>query len=155
MYMIFFPIISYNIFRFLFFTFRNILKIHIKKSLAFKIIFKMYFKNYMSSGLYILPNLIHFMFIPITPLQFISCSMSSASLAHSSHLSPSLSLHPMPDNGACADPTTIAAAAHPRSDPLADCGSSHAATTAGPTSHLSLSLSSPCMATTHSYMRSK
>jgi hypothetical protein len=30
MYMIFFPIISYNIFRFLFFTFRNILKIHIK-----------------------------------------------------------------------------------------------------------------------------
>jgi hypothetical protein len=102
--MIFFPIISYNMFRFLFFTFCNILKIHIKKSLALKIIFKIYFKNYMSSGLYILSNLIHFMSITITSLQFISCSMSSASLARSSPLSPSLSLHPMPDNGACADP---------------------------------------------------
>jgi hypothetical protein len=28
-------------------------------------------------------------------------------------LSPSLSLRPMPDNTACADPTTIAVAAHP------------------------------------------
>jgi hypothetical protein len=77
----------------------------------------MHFKNYKSSELYILSNLVHLMSIPITSLQFISCSVASASIARSSPLSPSLSLRPMPDNGACADPTTIAAAAHPRWDP--------------------------------------
>jgi hypothetical protein len=75
--------------------------------------------------------------------------VASASLAHFSPLSPSLSLHPMPDNNACTDPTTITVAAHPRSEPLTDCGSSGAAMIVGPTSHLSLPLSSLCMATTH------
>jgi hypothetical protein len=67
----------------------------------------------------------------------------------------SLASSDAPDSGACADPTTIAAARTRAQTPLADCGSSHAATTAGPTSHLSLYLSSPCMATAHSYMRDK
>jgi hypothetical protein len=71
---------------------------------------------------------------------------------------PSLSLARFircPDSGACADPTTIAAACTHARTPLADCGSSHAATTAGLTSHLSLYLSSPCMATSHSYICGK
>jgi hypothetical protein len=44
----------------------------------------------------------------------------------------------MPDSGACADPTTIAATRTRARTSLADCGSSHAATTASPTSHIFL-----------------
>jgi hypothetical protein len=83
----------------------------------------MHFKNYKSSELYILPNLVHPNY-----LSLIYILLSGIGITRTFLTSPSLSLslRPMPDNGACADPTTIAAAAHPRSDPLADCGSSHA-----------------------------
>jgi hypothetical protein len=114
-------------------------KIHIQKSLALKSIFKCIsksYKSYKSYELYILPNLVHLMSIPITSLQFIFCSVASASLARFSPLSPSLSLCPMPDNNACDDPTTIVVAAHPRSEPLTDCGTSDVAMLVGPTSHL-------------------
>jgi hypothetical protein len=108
----------------------------------------MHFKNYKLSELYYLfksrPSYVHPNYIFSIYILLYGISITRPFLT-------SLSLHPMPDNGACADPTTIAAAAHPYSPPLADCGSSHAAVTAGPTSHLSLPLSSPCMATTFVY----
>ncbi len=117
----------------------------------------MHFKNYKSFGLYILLNLIHLISIPTTYLQFIMHRGIGITHPFLISLTP-LSLARFvrcPDSGACADPTTIAAAHTRARTPLADCGSSHAATTAGPTSHLSLYLSSPCMATAHSYIRGK
>jgi hypothetical protein len=75
----------------------NIPKIHIQKSLTLKIIFKCISKNYKSSELYILPNLVHLMSIPITYLQFLSCSVASASPAHPPPLS-LLLRSPSPDS---------------------------------------------------------
>jgi hypothetical protein len=113
----------------------------------------MHFKNYKSSELYIILNLIHLISIP----SYLS-SIYHAPWHYPLVLHPSLSLARFvwcPDSGACADPTTIAVARTRARTPLADCGSSHAAMTVGPTSHLSLYHSSPCMATTYSYIRGK
>jgi hypothetical protein len=115
----------------------------------------MHFKNYKSSELYILLNLIHLISIPTTSLQFIMHRGIGFTHPFLISLSLSLSLRLMPDNVACTDPTTIAAARTRARTPLANCGSSHATTTAGPTFHLSQYLSSPCMATTYSYIRGK
>ena len=91
------------------------LKIHIKKSLTLKSIFKIYFKNYKSFELYIIS--FRFFFIhPSYPSSNIYCTTW-----HQYHLSvPYLSLAHLfsliPGNDACADPT--AAAAHSRPEPL-------------------------------------
>jgi hypothetical protein len=75
----------------------------------------MHFKNYKSSELYILLNLIHLMSIPITSLQFIM--HRGIGITRLSLTSLSRSLRSMPDNGTCVDPTTIATAAHPHLAP--------------------------------------
>jgi hypothetical protein len=80
--------------------------------------FQMHFKNYKSFELYILLNLIYLMSIPITSLQFIMhCGIDITRLSLTSI---SRSLRLMLDSGACADPTIIAAAAHPHLAPLAE-----------------------------------
>jgi hypothetical protein len=77
----------------------------------------MYFKNYKSSELYILPNLAHLMYIPIISLQFyfLLCGIGITRPFLTSLPLSLASLDARQRRG--ADPTTIAAAAHPCSDP--------------------------------------
>jgi hypothetical protein len=78
----------------------------------------MHFKNHKSSEFYILPNLVHTISILAIFLQFIMHRGIGITRPFPISVSLARSLRPMPDSGACADPTTITAACtHARTPP--------------------------------------